>query len=457
MIDFLIMYEIKTRELESIVLLGDELKKRGYSVEYLSFEHVNLKKYLQNKKYIDKYYNNVNVVITPSLYHDKEVYNLVYYVCGKCKNIVNLRWEQSYTFKEEEDLDNYYYPHGDAKLGYHVCWGRETHTNFLKSGVAEEKLILSGPIHMDFLRPEFKEYYYNKTKLFSKYNIPLDKKTVLYISSFAISTMTDRQIQLEEEVTGQSLYNNKVSRDRESQRLTFEWIEELLKKNNCYFIYRPHPVENSVDKLKYLEDKYENFKVIFDYSVKQWIINCDIITTWMSTSIAEAFFANKSCSIVRPLPFAREDEVTIYKDAKIITSKSEFLENIFKDEYTSVSKKVITSYYNVTDVPSYIRLSNKLEEIYSSEYLFNWDEQKINSFNRKKWHFILQSLLLYIYIPTINFLGKIRAKFNFSFGKRINGRVDSFRKSLSSIDRKLIKDEEFEEVSNKLKKILIDK
>ena len=99
--DFLIMYEVTTREMESIILLGNELKSRGYTVDYFSFEHCNLKKYLQNKKIIKKYHNNVEVVLMPSLYHDKEVYYLVNYVCGNCKNIVNLRWEQTFNYQND--------------------------------------------------------------------------------------------------------------------------------------------------------------------------------------------------------------------------------------------------------------------------------------------------------------------------------------------------------------------
>ena len=43
MIDFLILYEVPVREFESIAMLGMELKRRGYSVEYLGFSKVDQK------------------------------------------------------------------------------------------------------------------------------------------------------------------------------------------------------------------------------------------------------------------------------------------------------------------------------------------------------------------------------------------------------------------------------
>ena len=94
MIDFLIMYEIGTREFEGISLLGNELKKRGYTIDYLSFDKVMHNEYINQHRHLKKYKNNVKVVLMPSVYHNTELSNIVYYVCGKVKKIVNLRWEQ---------------------------------------------------------------------------------------------------------------------------------------------------------------------------------------------------------------------------------------------------------------------------------------------------------------------------------------------------------------------------
>lgn len=454
-LDFLIMYEITTRELESIILLGEELKKRGYSVEYFSFEWANLKKYIQNRRYIKKYHNKVEVVLMPSLYHDTEVYSLVYYVCGECRQIVNLRWEQSFTKKEEEDLDNYYYPHGDAKFAYHVCWGKATYNNLIKTNIEKSRLILSGPLHMDFLREEFQGYFMDKTTLFKHYNLPMDKKSILYISSFAISSMSDRQIESEEKNAGESLYSSFIHHQKQSREITLRWIEEVLREKDCTFIYRPHPVENVLEDLKDLEQRYENFHVIAEYSVKQWILISDCIVTWMSTSIAEAFFAKKACLVARPIPFSDENEVTIYQNAKITDNKKEFLENILDVKENSISEEVIKAYYDVTDIPSYIRLSNELEKIYKEKAIsFPWNEQKIKKFSKKRLKYIFQSILVSVYIPCIDIIGKIRKKTGISFGKLINGRADGYQEAQRKKYTKLASQKLIQELSNKIQEFI---
>ncbi len=453
MLDFLILYEITTREIESIVLLGNELKHRGYSVEYLSFEHLNPKKYLQNKKVIDRYKNKVKVVITPSLYHDNELYQLVYYACGKAAHVVDLRWEQSFTVRDEKNFDNYHYPHGDAKKCYHVCWGKATYNNLVESGVEASKLILSGPIHMDFLRPEFNGYFLDKEALFEEFGIDNSKHSVLYISSFAISSMTERQIQKEEQAAGRSLYRDRIAHAKKSQEQTFEWIEELLKKEDVSFIYRPHPAENVLDELKTLEEKYPNFKVISKYSVKQWILCCDTVTTWMSTAIVEAFFADKPCLIVRPLPFEKEKEVTVYRDAKIIDNKEDFLSAVMSRGETSVSAEAVTDYYDFGERASYLRLADSLEDIISNAEPFAWDEDKINKhFESKKASFIAKTIIRMPYIWLITAVGKIRAKTGMSFGGFLNDRADSYMKALAAKRVRLIPDDELKYTEELLRK-----
>ncbi len=452
--DFLIMYEVTTREMESVILLGNCLKSRGYTVDYFSFEHANLKKYLQNKKIIKKYHNNVEVVLMPSLYHDKEVYYLVNYVCGKCKNIVNLRWEQTFNYQNEKNYDSYHYPHGDARKGYHLCWGENSYECMQKAGVDRSKLLLCGPVHLDFLRPQFKDYYYSREELFEKYDIPVDKKCVLFISSFAIATRTQRQVKLEEASAGQALFGDAVAKQQITRNAYLEWIEALLQKNTCTFIYRPHPVENVLGDLEELCQKYDNFRVISDYSVKQWILRCDAITTWVSTSIAEAFYAGKTCLIARPHKIDEKEDMCLYKDSKILYTKEEFVNAADKKAELTVSPQVMREYYDYGETPSYIRLCDQLERIIADkEDKFPWDDEKIKEFNSHKLGFIMQSILVGIYIPLLNLMGIIREKTGISYGP-LNKRVDSYRKSLTVRHIKLASDSTIEELSKKIEKFM---
>ena len=156
MLDFLIFYEVKNREFESIVLLGDELRKRGYSVDYFSFfEYDNVEK----RK---KFFNKVKIAVVPSLYNDYELLSAIYAVTGKVKNIVNLRWEQVFQIWRDQKFDSYVYPKEHAKLAYHFCWGAHAFNRLRESGISEKNLFVTGPLQMDVLRPEFREYYQTK-------------------------------------------------------------------------------------------------------------------------------------------------------------------------------------------------------------------------------------------------------------------------------------------------------
>ena len=71
-------------------------------------------------------------------------------------------------------------------------------------------------------------------------------------------------------------------------------------------MYRRHPSEWNSPALDALQKKHANFHVIFADSVKQWIVAADQIFIWMSTAIAEVYFAGKSCHILRPQPIEHE-------------------------------------------------------------------------------------------------------------------------------------------------------
>ena len=122
-IDFLIFYVVKNRELESIVLLGEELKNKGYRVDYFSFFE------LDNGKKIKAVRNKVKVAIMPSLYHNNEIMNIVYSVAGRVDKIINLRWEQVYRNRVESNFDSYMYPKELAKDAYHCCCDAAINTN----------------------------------------------------------------------------------------------------------------------------------------------------------------------------------------------------------------------------------------------------------------------------------------------------------------------------------------
>lgn len=390
MIDFMILYEIATREWDNILILGNELKRRGYTVEYMQLGEVSKNNYIKNNRKLKKYRNNVKVLLVPSFYHDKEMLDYFYYPFGRVEKIVNLRWEQYYV---NEVMDNpkehlYLYPCESGRNAYHVCWGNVSHQNMIEIGISEDRLIDSGPLHMDILRDEFRDRFKTKSELLSQYKLDSNREMVLFISSFANATdKSSYHSYIEKFFSGNYRFDNsRIALEQSSYHLALEWFDDFLEINkDIVFIYRPHPSELVTEKLKKLEEKYDNFIVSTDYSVKQWILASDILVTWMSTAIIEAYFANKACFIIRPVDFPIEKDMCVYKDAKFISSEEEFL-RITKDSCkNSLSEKYVYQCYGVDAVnPSYIRLSDSLETIINNQDKFPWDNKLIKKFEITK-------------------------------------------------------------------------
>lgn len=406
MIDFLIFYEIKNREFESIVLLRNELVKRGYTVDYISFYQCN------SFKVIKKYNGNVRVALMPSLYHDIEILRFVYLVCGRVTHIVNLRWEQVFYNRNETDRNDYMFPKGHAGKAIHCSWGTEPKKMMHMAGVEEQNLPVVGPMQMDLLSPKFNNYFLSKAELGEKYGLDYRKKWAIFVSSFALASMTDEQVRVFGSEIGDDLKSN-VDLDRHAQLTICNWIRDFVQSNSCEFIYRPHPTEY---KTKIIEDlcSRESIHCIATENIKQWIKCCDCVYTMVSTSIAEAFYAGRSCAVLRPYPIEHANDISIYNGAEFITQKESFISSFDEDGKIYVNASTLGNYYDVNfEKLSYIRVADVLEKCVKAEIgYFDWKElltfkNKIkilrfkirilleNSYLYKFYHDLLSKLLIW--------------------------------------------------------------
>lgn len=314
MIDYLIVYELKAREIENVCLLKAELERRNYTVDIIQRD-ANPLKYM--------FWRKPRVVVVFALYQNSNLRWNVYRFVGKMRKIVNLQCEQVLT---QNDIDNgRAVPKDYAAKAVHICWGEERKKQLQQRGVAHA--FVTGALQMDFLREPLKQYYASRKECFRKYHIPEDKQVILYISSFAYTGFkTDsRAYKGLEEHFGSEIMKTRYQIQKMAKTQTLQWFEKLLQENNeIFIIYRPHPAEMEDKNLKKLECKYNNFQVIFQESVKQWILVVDKIYTMYSTSIVEAFFANKLCLILRPIEVPEEVDCCIYQHANYITSYDEF-------------------------------------------------------------------------------------------------------------------------------------
>lgn len=447
-IDFLIIYEHKNREFESIALLKHELVKRGYTVEFFGFNEYH------NKKKRKRLFNNVKIAVMPSLYKDENILTFVYGVAGKVKNIVNLRWEQLFSNATEKNLDYYVYPKENAKKAYHCCWGQKPFEMLCKAGVDKEKLFITGPIQMDFLREDLKNIYKKKDELFEEYKIDKYKKCLLFISSFSMSTMNKWALNYFYSQYGED-EKEQIKRfidvETKSRIIITKWLIELAKKIDCTVIYRPHPAECNTDTLEEIKNK--NILVIDEKNIKQWLLTCDQVYTWYSTSVSEAFVAGVPCAVLRPIEINYDDDIAIYDDFPFITDFRQFC------DYYENNKKYIdtlfvknnrfSEYYNIDpDEPSYIRTADALVQALNDNYYFPWDnfsDDELNSVKNKLFKNNLKDYMAQIIVGPFN---KTR------FIKRVLWRVcsglcyryDEIRKSKSPS----ISDDEFKHMEERI-------
>lgn len=385
-VDFLFIYENKNRELENICLLKYELERRGYSVK------------LMETWYCNHHYQkpvNAEVVVVFAFYNDGQIPMIRKYV-SSAEKIVNLQWEQLHTIADELAENTLYFMKGKALKAVHISWGRENYKLLTeKCGVKPENVCLAGHITMDFLRPQMKGYYKAKEELCDEYGLNAKNRIYMFVSSFSYVGMPDEELEtgVYTETAFSPMERKKIS--IQSQFEIMDWVRETLALYpDIYFIYRPHPAEKENPRLLQLEKEYSNFRVIDDYSVKQWIVVCDKIYTWFSTSIAEIYMAKKTCSVLRPVKIPYKSDMRIYENCSYISEKKEFI-----DDYLNLGTEfplnvdMLREYYEFDrEQSSYMIVCDKLQDVHKTDsysYKF-WDAEKKSMMQlRHMWRTIL--------------------------------------------------------------------
>ncbi len=359
-LDFLILYEHIGREYESISLLKLELEKRGYTAEIMQL--------LDRKKLKYFTYKKPKVVVASAMYDNKTMNSFVYNNVGICNKVVNLHWEQ--VLSEEQENSPFFNCLESASYALHTCWGEKARDRIVKFGVPIENTVITGPIHMDFLRDEYKGYYKSKEEICKEYNLDENKQMVLYVSSFSTAYMSDEEIKSLNELAGVGFDQFRIT-SQKSMHITLDWVDKFLKTKegeNTEFIYRRHPTEWNSPILNEMAKKHKNFHLISDYSVKQWITVSDTILSWMSTAIAEIYFAKKNCHIIRPIDIEWEYDPVIYENGEFISDYEGFLKAM-KEENNKfpLDEKLMLSHYDFQKTPSYIRMVDALEKTLNEE------------------------------------------------------------------------------------------
>lgn len=373
-LDYLILYEHVVREYESLLLLQTELRRRGYSVE--------IRQLLDRKKLRYFTWKKPKVLVSSNLYDNEGLNSHVYNNVGRCDKVVNLHWEQM--LSDTQEAEPWFNFSGNAKKCVQTCWGERTRQRLIDHGVPAQNAVVTGALMMDFLRPEFAGYFKTKQQLCSEFGLNPEQKLLLYISSFGYASMDDKEVQELSQMAGQD-FTDFARVNRESMAATLDWFDRYLTRHpDDQLVYRRHPSEWNSPALLALAEKHANFHVIFEYSVRQWIVAADDILIWMSTAIAEVYFAQKGCHVVRPQPIPHEFDPVIYQGAAALTSY-EALEEALGAPHGSfpIAKEVIEGYFDPAPQPAYLRMADLLEQVlrepardhpFDSEFKphFNW-------------------------------------------------------------------------------------
>lgn len=373
MADIHIYYEHIEREIYNAFLLKFELEKRGYNVSISRTTEPKLPSFQAPK-----------VILMPWLFGDHNVDDLKIAYVKPFYKILNLQYEQ---VMSQMWLDvGYHISSGKATNANQLCWGEKRKQDLIDGGIPEENLVIIGDIRQDFSKPQFKDFFKTKKQLSEEFNIPYDHEWNLFISSFSFATPNEESKNYVDETIGKENSEKWHLISVKSQEKILEWIERFVSENpNQEFIYRPHPSEvkeTDYSRLNELDDKYSNFHFIFKYSVQDWILSCEYINSWISTSIVECYSLNKVCNILRPVKVDEYFDIPFYINADHIKDYETFSKRNLsrEDSKFPINHEEIKSYYDTigSDEFIYKKICDYIEEMINNDS-FKKDFYKHNS------------------------------------------------------------------------------
>ena len=172
-------------------------------------------------------------------------------------------------------------------------------------------------------------------------------------------------------ISSDTLKDTDVSTARQSQTDLFEWFRKVVPQHpDIQFIYRGHHSEASRPELKELADTIPNFFCISKEAIKHWIIACDKIYNWESTSAIEVFVAEKQNFVLRPVELPWEVDLPLFKGAQIIDNCEDFDKSMslpLDAENQPFDSAVMHDYYEMDDRFTFHKLCDYLEETHHSD------------------------------------------------------------------------------------------
>lgn len=351
--DFLILFELKNREIENAALLATELRKRGYSVEVL---------YINAKDYLNEY----RVILTPNLANNNDLFFVLKSAKKMSKKIILMKQEQALSINGEKA--GWGIPTESARRAHMIAWGQSMEDRLEKIGINQKQIHKVGNIALDFNHSDFDRYFYSREQIIKKYGLNDKKHIHLFISSFSHCNLEEYYVEHLKSIDKDT--ERQIEIAEKSQKELLKWFRKIVKEHeDIILIYRPHPVENIGKELYQMEMEFPNFIINKDFSIRQWIRIANSISLWYSTSIADIAYCKKKCMILRPYEYPDDIDEIVLRGGKYVKSFEEFDSGIKKpDEVEFPIREEIIHYYfgDKFDGKSYIRLADVCERVLKS-------------------------------------------------------------------------------------------
>lgn len=352
-----LVYEVNNREFNNCLLIQRELLRRGHIVKiYNKCESVLLRDNSKSITIIPNSYRNIDLDHYRYCFNSNGGLVVIY----PCEQVTNHKMPAFFDYSDENLV----------KRLPHLCWSQDYYDFIESLGFNMTLSKIVGAVQLDYCRPEFSDFYVNRDYLSNKFNLPLDKNWMLFISDFVLDNEEKFNRLLNAGDVEKDLLELRRDHERKSMCEILNWFELFLKNNKDYIlIYRKHPVEILSDTIISFQKKYpDQIFCVSELGIKEWIFNCDRIVTWNSTAAVECFAANKNIHLLRPVSFDDYSgliEYPFYKVMDSIRTFESFEDHVKKDIWSYNSKVVeeINKLYSIEEKPAFIRVADAIENI----------------------------------------------------------------------------------------------
>ncbi len=381
-----IKIEIKSRELESRMLLAMAAAERGHKV-FLGSHPLTLS--LAEKKILKP-----GIILEKSITPTKD----------RISQLLNYRKNGCITTSLDEEggfIDNKYdifmkqrYSEQTIKLTDKIfTWGAHDYKNLINN-FKKFKFVFAptGNPRVDYWRDEFKSYYKNQKLL----NYPSKRKFVLLTSNFG-AMVHQQKIWQDVELARLNQYFERGADEYDNYefqsyqiRLNAKFVKllHILSKKfpRINFVIRPHPTE-SLEAWKAIIGNYKNIFVIQEGSVGKWIRKSSLVMHNSCTSGIESFASKVPTIAYRPLKSRHERKFPNSFSRQIFNEK-----NFINELKNIIIKKKIPMEINSVKhkknlLKRFINLENKLSVdriIDEWEKLDNGELNEKNNLNNLK-------------------------------------------------------------------------